>query len=306
MATDGEKIGALRDFFVATFAVPELEMFLTVNGYADAAVAVNQGGGHLEYCFAVAQALQRRSLIDEVFFERLRQERPGRQSEISALRPLWLAADQEAPAPPRGTSSGGSGKKTGVAPPVPRHQSSSPPSQPVQPITLLHVSDMQFGRYHRFGRLGAFDPDASFDTLIQRLTDDLDLLKRENQLVPQLVIVSGDLAEWGLPAEFNQAREFLVKLIEHLGLERDRVIIVPGNHDINRKSCEAYFNACDADGETPVPPFWPKWKQYAHFFEEFYQGLPPPVRHRRAVDLVSMPRTEARPGGPQFDHRRDP
>ena len=64
---------------------------------------------------------------------------------------------------------------------------------------------MQFGRYHRFGRLGTFDPDASFDTLIQRMTDDLDLLKRENQLVPQLVIVSGDLAEWGLPAEFNQA-----------------------------------------------------------------------------------------------------
>ena len=45
-------------------------MFLTVNGYADAAVAVNQGGGDLGYCFAVAQALQRRRLIDEVFFER--------------------------------------------------------------------------------------------------------------------------------------------------------------------------------------------------------------------------------------------
>ena len=135
---------------------------------------------------------------------------------------------------------------------------------------------MQFGRYHRFGRLGAFDPDASFDTLIRRLTDDLDLLKKDHQLAPQLVIVSGDLAEWGLPAEFNQAREFLVRLIEHLNLGRDRVIIVPGNHDVNRKSCEAYFNTCDADGEDPVPPFWPKWKQYAHFFEEFYRALPMP------------------------------
>jgi hypothetical protein len=61
-----------------------------------------------------------------------------------------------------------------------------------------------------------------------------------------------------------------VRLIEHLGLGRDRVIIVPGNHDINRKSSEAYFNTCDADGETPRPPFWPKWKQYSQFLQEFY------------------------------------
>src|SRR5262249_12270204 len=98
----------------------------------------------------------------------------------------------------------------------------------VQPITLLHLSDLQFGRYHRFGRLGAFDPDAAFDTLIGRLTHDLDLLKRDHRLVPQIVVISGDLAEWGLPAEFNEAREFLLKLIEHLGLGRNRVVIVPG------------------------------------------------------------------------------
>ena len=80
---------------------------------------------------------------------------------------------------------------------------------------------------------------------------------------------------WGLPAEFNQAREFLDKVAGHLKLGHDRVVIVPGNHDINRKSCESYFNGCDADGEKPKQPFWPKWKQYAHSFEEFYRALAP-------------------------------
>jgi WD40 repeat protein/3',5'-cyclic AMP phosphodiesterase CpdA len=145
---------------------------------------------------------------------------------------------------------------------------------PADSVTLLHVSDMQFGRNHRFGRLGALDPDASFDTLLQRLTDDLEVLKKEPGLTPQIVVVSGDLAELGLPKEFEDARQFLMKLTEFLGLGRERVVIVPGNHDINRKSCEAYFNTCAADEQDPVPPFWPKWKQYAAMFAEFYRELP--------------------------------
>ncbi len=143
------------------------------------------------------------------------------------------------------------------------------------PITLLHVSDMQFGRNHRFGRLGAYDPDASFDALLQSLTDDLDSLEQSDYLVPQMVVASGDLAEWGWRNEFEQAREFLDRLASHLRFGHDRVIIVPGNHDISRNSCDAYFKSCEEDGQTPVPPFWPKWKQYAHSFEEFYQALAP-------------------------------
>jgi 3',5'-cyclic AMP phosphodiesterase CpdA len=82
----------------------------------------------------------------------------------------------------------------------------------VDSITLLHVSDMQFGRNHRFGQLGAVDPDGSFDTLYQRLSDDLAGLKKDLGLTPQLVIASGDLAEWGLPKEFADVRQFLEKL----------------------------------------------------------------------------------------------
>src|SRR5947207_1561741 len=43
-------------------------------------------------------------------------------------------------------------------------------------VTLLHLSDIQFGRNHRFGNLQAGDPDAKFDTLFSRLSDDLSIL----------------------------------------------------------------------------------------------------------------------------------
>ena len=59
MATEGEKIGRLRDFFLDAFTVAELKMFLTVNGYEAVVATVNQRAGGMEYFFAVAQALKR-------------------------------------------------------------------------------------------------------------------------------------------------------------------------------------------------------------------------------------------------------
>jgi WD40 repeat protein/3',5'-cyclic AMP phosphodiesterase CpdA len=147
-------------------------------------------------------------------------------------------------------------------------------------ITLLHVSDLQFGPNHRFARRDPLDPEFSFDTLLQRLCDDLVGLKKEHDLAPQLVVASGDLTEQGMPTEFSQARHFLEGLTKFLELGRDRVVLVPGNHDVNRRACRSYFDDCTANEQIPVPPFWPKWRAYAAMFEEFYKGLDrdPPLR----------------------------
>jgi 3',5'-cyclic AMP phosphodiesterase CpdA len=101
---------------------------------------------------------------------------------------------------------------------------------PSRAITILHLSDTQFGRNHRFGRLGLPEPDAPFDTLFARLRDDLQYLKSEHGLVSDLLVASGDLAEWGKKKEFDDVLDFLSRLTEVLGLRRERVVIVPGNH----------------------------------------------------------------------------
>jgi 3',5'-cyclic AMP phosphodiesterase CpdA len=137
-------------------------------------------------------------------------------------------------------------------------------------ITILHLSDLQFGRNHRFGRLADDEGgEVSFDTLFRRLTDDLKLLPEAN-FHPQLIVVSGDLVETGANAEFADSLEFLTKLCAHLELSHNRVILVPGNHDINRKLCEGYFLTCEGEGENPQKPYWPKWKPYERFFTQFY------------------------------------
>ena len=86
-------------------------------------------------------------------------------------------------------------------------------------MTILHVSDMQFGKYHRFGVSSQLHPDATFDTLLQRLTDDLTYLETDRGLKPEVIVASGDQAEWGLPSEFEQAHKFLEGLTDHLGLK---------------------------------------------------------------------------------------
>jgi WD40 repeat protein/3',5'-cyclic AMP phosphodiesterase CpdA len=140
-------------------------------------------------------------------------------------------------------------------------------------VTILHVSDMQFGREHRFGRLALGGADEPFDTLLRRLTDDLDVLRKEEGIVPDLVALTGDLAEWAMPKEYADVLRFCEGVQAHLGLTRDRILVIPGNHDINRKLCLGYFSDQEGVGEQPVPPYWRKWRPYVDFVGKLYADV---------------------------------
>ncbi|GAA3030903.1 eIF2A-related protein [Streptosporangium longisporum] len=141
-------------------------------------------------------------------------------------------------------------------------------------VTILHVSDMQFGKEHRFGTEGITEGDRKCSSLAARLLDDLAWLQGEHELRPDLVVASGDLTEWALPTEFTKVNEFLTEVAEGLGLGNDRVAMVPGNHDISWKKCRAYFDDCAGDEINPVPPYWPKWMPFFRMFSQFYIGIP--------------------------------
>jgi WD40 repeat protein/V8-like Glu-specific endopeptidase len=137
-------------------------------------------------------------------------------------------------------------------------------------LTILHVSDTQFGRHHLFGGNGLIPVER--DTLFRRLHDDLSGLAGGG-LRPDLIVVTGDLAEWGLRSEFDQVTDFLGALCEAAEIPRQHVALVPGNHDVNRKACEAYFAEQESDEREPVPPYWPKWRQFVSAFTRFYADV---------------------------------
>jgi 3',5'-cyclic AMP phosphodiesterase CpdA len=129
-------------------------------------------------------------------------------------------------------------------------------------VTILHISDTQFGRYHRFG--------AGVESLGNHLIYDLrELVGRQ---VPRidLILISGDIAEQGLKKEYDQARAFIDQLCGFTELTPDRVVVVPGNHDVNWDLSEAYFAECRADECDAREPYTRKWRHYQRFVADLH------------------------------------
>ena len=157
-------------------------------------------------------------------------------------------------------------------------------------LTILHLSDLQFGKNHLFGRTGLLPSDVDMDTLQHRIKEDLSYLIESYKLAPDLVVITGDISEWGRESEFKVARQFIDTILGALGLTRARIAIIPGNHDINRDACRAYFSTCAADEIEPKRPYWPKFKYFAQFFNDFFRDVPGRVfREDQPWSLFEIP-----------------
>ncbi|MGH3766849.1 MAG: TIR domain-containing protein [Pseudonocardiaceae bacterium] len=148
-----------------------------------------------------------------------------------------------------------------------------PPATPDRPaarsaVTLLHLPGPRFGR----GLIPEGIPVTPAERQ-SRIYADLTRLTGDGAPAPDLILVTGDVTETGSVREFAAATEFLTGLRVLLGLEPNRLILVPGARDITRSACRAYFASCEADDIAPKPPFWPKWRHFTRLFRELYQGL---------------------------------
>ncbi|WP_330256552.1 TIR domain-containing protein [Nocardia sp. NBC_00565] len=135
-------------------------------------------------------------------------------------------------------------------------------------VSVLHVAGPRFGR----GLLGQDEPSTARE-LQARIYADVTQLVGQGVPKPDLIVVSGDMTESGRPREVDEALSFLAGLRVLLGLEPHRLIVVPGNHDVSKVACHAYFLGCEARDRKPQPPYFPKLEQYARMFSELYQGL---------------------------------
>jgi len=87
---------------------------------------------------------------------------------------------------------------------------------------------------------------------------------------PDLVVVTGDVAEHGRRREYEAAVQAFDDLLGGFGLSRSRLVMVPGARDVNMAACRSYFDTCEADEVEPKSPYWPKWRHFAVMIESFY------------------------------------
>jgi 3',5'-cyclic AMP phosphodiesterase CpdA/transcriptional regulator with XRE-family HTH domain len=153
-----------------------------------------------------------------------------------------------------------------------------PPSYPAdsftpqvrqEAIVLLHVSGPRFGR-------GMAEPINARD-LQDRIWANVTHLTGTGAPHPDLILITGDLMESGRPRERDEALKFLTGLRVLLGLEPDRLLIVPGGHDVSKTACQAYFLQCESRDEEPQQPYFPKLENYARLFNELYEGCDGPL-----------------------------
>jgi len=104
-------------------------------------------------------------------------------------------------------------------------------------FTLLHLSDLHFaapqGSGHYWNseatelQLAAHDRRGLLGSLVRDL--------RQQNVAPDLVVVTGDLLDRSSVLGVPMAIEFLKELCARLELPRRRVVLVPGNHDVRQQ-----------------------------------------------------------------------
>lgn len=125
------------------------------------------------------------------------------------------------------------------------------------PIRWLHLSDFHTGK-----------DEHGQQRVAKSILDHVQ--KRVAQgLAPDLVFLSGDIANYGLPAEYQDfADGFFFPLIDMMGSEAvSRTFVVPGNHDVDRRKARAAFRY---DVLDDVPEFFDPTPQGLAEREQYY------------------------------------
>lgn len=98
-------------------------------------------------------------------------------------------------------------------------------------MLLLHVSDIHFN--HPQCAHQDTDPDRHYrEAMLDDISEQVERLGEVSA-----ILVGGDIAYKGDPAEFKHASAWLLELAEVTGCPTSRIFVVPGNHDVNRQVC---------------------------------------------------------------------
>ncbi len=165
-------------------------------------------------------------------------------------------------------------------------------------MRILHLSDIHFRAPQCLDP--ATDRDRPYRTRLER-----DLAKRAAALGPiNAILVGGDIAFQADPREYVEARQWLIDLAAICGCDKDSIWVVPGNHDVNRKSCEdtptmnAHAMIASADDDSRE---WMLEKQLSHndTGQALFHG------HRAYNDFASKMNCQVYPGRLFWKQERD-
>ncbi len=124
-------------------------------------------------------------------------------------------------------------------------------------VTWLHVSDFHLSDKGPYNQ----------EVILNALVSSVRRLRGEGH-VPDLIFATGDIAQSGKAKEYEFATKFFDDLLEAAGLNRDRLFIVPGNHDVDR--CAGEFLVRTITSEESADRFFNPDKPFPHLTLKFH------------------------------------
>ncbi len=156
--------------------------------------------------------------------------------------------------------------------------------------TWLHISDLHFSPHDH----GDFDRE----TVLDGLCDAVQTHRERDDWAPDLIFVTGDIANRGADKEYEAASGFFDRLLVAAGLSKQRLFVVPGNHDVDRPigvllprtlKTEAEADTFFADPPSPPPTERPrgvrpedrhlaKLRAFRQWHESYFKDVHPTER----------------------------
>lgn len=139
-----------------------------------------------------------------------------------------------------------------------------------RPLKWLHVSDIHL----RTGK-DRYDSDLVLSALIHLVKAN----REEHDMAPDIVFCSGDLAYGGKEEEYKMVSAFFSDLLVAAGLEgkRERLIVVPGNHDVDRSAAVGLERTLPSEARSQEyfaenQPFYHmgKFSHFRKWFDGFF------------------------------------
>jgi hypothetical protein len=136
-------------------------------------------------------------------------------------------------------------------------------------LTWLHISDFHV----KSG--DSYDRDVVLRALVRAVHE-----YSKTGLHPDLIFATGDIAHSGKPDEYTAAGNFFIDLLATTQLERKRLFVIPGNHDVDRKSGDFLKRTLDTREEADAyfdprraKPHQEKLRAFLDWHNLFFDGI---------------------------------
>lgn len=139
---------------------------------------------------------------------------------------------------------------------------------------IIHISDLHVSRHvDRNGdvqkRIGSYLTTQAEPSENESYIDQFcKFLQYKFKDAEKILFISGDISDQGYPEEFAAADVALARICEKLSIDKTNIVMVPGDHDINRLAVETAYRNSDKKKKAYLMNDV-KYNEYGTFYKSF-------------------------------------